>query len=75
MRHDRLQASQSLPPGPAAAQTGAGLALTSPLAKLALAAVPFVEPIFFGKTIDLLTQASTRGAEATLHDGIRIFSI
>ena len=52
-----------------------GLAITLTLANLALAAVPFVEPILFGKTIDLLTQASTRGAEATLHDGIRIFSI
>ena len=51
------------------------LAITLTLANLALAAVPFVEPILFGKTIDLLTQASTRGAEATLHDGIRIFGI
>ncbi len=52
-----------------------GMAITLTLANLALAAVPFVEPILFGRTIDLLTQASTRGAEATLHDGIRIFGI
>lgn len=51
------------------------MAITLTLANLALAAVPFVEPILFGRTIDLLTQASTRGAEATLHDGIRIFGI
>ena len=39
-----------------------GMAITLTLANLALAAVPFVEPILFGKTIDLLTQASARGA-------------
>ena len=52
-----------------------GMAITLTMANLALAAVPFVEPILFGKTIDLLNQATTRGAEATLHDGVRIFSI
>ena len=52
-----------------------GMAITLTLANLALAAVPFVEPILFGRTIDLLTQASARGAAATLHDGIRIFGI
>ena len=52
-----------------------GIALTLTLANLALATVPFLEPILFGKTIDLLTQASTRGAEATFHDGLIIFGI
>jgi ATP-binding cassette subfamily B protein len=52
---------------------GQAIALT--LANLFLAAVPFIEPILFGRTIDLLTQASSRGAAATLHDGIRIFGI
>jgi ATP-binding cassette, subfamily B, beta-glucan exporter len=51
------------------------LALILTLANLALAAVPFVEPMLFGWTIDLLTEARTRGAEATLHDGIRLFGI
>lgn len=50
-----------------------GLAITLTLANLLLAAVPFIEPILFGRTIDLLTQATSRGAAATLHDGIRIF--
>ncbi len=52
-----------------------GLALTLTLANLALAAVPFVEPILFGRTVDLLTQAATRGMEATLHDGVRLFGV
>ncbi len=52
-----------------------GLALTLTLANLALAAVPFVEPILFGRTVDLLTQAATRGMEATLHDGVRLFGL
>ena len=52
-----------------------GLAITLTVANLALAAAPFIEPILFGRTIDLLTQAATRGAEATLHDGIRIFGL
>lgn len=52
-----------------------GLAITLTLANLALAAVPFIEPILFGRTIDLLTQATSRGADATLHDGIRIFGL
>ncbi|OQX15909.1 MAG: cyclic beta-1,2-glucan ABC transporter [Desulfobulbaceae bacterium A2] len=52
-----------------------GLALTLTLANLALAAVPFVEPILFGRTVDLLTQAGTRGMAATVHDGVRLFGI
>ena len=52
-----------------------GLAITLTLANLALAAVPFAEPILFGRTIDLLTQATTRGVEATFHDGVRIFGL
>lgn len=50
-------------------------AWTLTLANLALATVPFLEPILFGKTIDLLTQASQRGAEATFSDGVMIFGI
>lgn len=50
-------------------------AWTLTLANLALATVPFLEPILFGKTIDLLTQASKRGADATFSDGLIIFSI
>ena len=45
-----------------------GLALALTFANLGLAAVPFLDPILFGKAIDLLTQASTRGAEATFRD-------
>jgi ATP-binding cassette subfamily B protein len=52
-----------------------GLALILTLANLALAAVPFAEPLLFGKAIDLLTQATTRGAEATFHDGVKIFGV
>ncbi|HBI15816.1 MAG TPA: glucan ABC transporter ATP-binding protein/ permease [Desulfobulbaceae bacterium] len=52
-----------------------GRAIILTLANLFLAAVPFIEPILFGRTIDLLTQASSRGADATLNDGIRIFGI
>lgn len=52
-----------------------GLAITLTLANLALAAVPFIEPLLFGRTIDLLTQATTRGVEATFHDGLRIFGL
>ena len=51
------------------------LAITLTLANLALATVPFIEPILFGRTIDLLTQATARGAEATFHDGVRLFGI
>ena len=51
------------------------LALTLTFANLALAAVPFAEPMLFGRTIDLLTQATTRGVEATFHDGLRIFGL
>lgn len=50
-------------------------AWTLSLANLTLATVPFLEPILFGKTIDLLTQASQRGAEATFNDGVMIFGI
>ena len=52
-----------------------GLAITLTLANLALATVPFIEPILFGRTIDLLTQASVRGADQTFHDGYRLFGI
>jgi ATP-binding cassette, subfamily B, beta-glucan exporter len=52
-----------------------GMAITLTLANLALAVVPFLEPILFGRTIDLLTHAATRGVEATFHDGVRIFGL
>jgi ATP-binding cassette, subfamily B, beta-glucan exporter len=52
-----------------------GLAVTLTLANLALAAVPFLDPILFGKAIDLLTNAAARGAEATFQDGVRIFGL
>ena len=52
-----------------------GLAITLALANLALAAVPFLDPILFGKAVDLLANAATRGADATYRDGIRIFGI
>ena len=52
-----------------------GLAITLTLANLALATVPFIEPILFGRTIDLLTLASVRGADQTFHDGYRLFGI
>jgi len=52
-----------------------GLAITLALANLALAAVPFLDPILFGKAVDLLANASARGAEATYRDGIRIFGL
>ena len=51
------------------------IALTLTLANLALATVPFLDPILFGKAIDLLTQATTLGPEATLRNGIRIFGL
>src|SRR5512143_1253061 len=52
-----------------------GLAIVLTLANLALAAVPFLDPILFGKAIDLLTHAAERGAEATFRDGVRIFGL
>jgi ATP-binding cassette, subfamily B, beta-glucan exporter len=52
-----------------------GLAITLALANLALAAVPFLDPILFGKAVDLLANAAKRGADATYRDGIRIFGI
>ncbi|MFH0994178.1 MAG: glucan ABC transporter ATP-binding protein/ permease [Pseudomonadota bacterium] len=52
-----------------------GLAITLAIANLALAAVPFLDPILFGKAVDLLANAATRGAEATYRDGIRIFGL
>jgi ATP-binding cassette, subfamily B, beta-glucan exporter len=52
-----------------------GLAVTLTLANLALAAVPFLDPILFGKAIDLLTNAAARGADATFRDGIKIFGL
>jgi ATP-binding cassette subfamily B protein len=52
-----------------------GLAVTLTLANLALAAVPFLDPILFGKAIDLLTHAADRGAAATFQDGVRIFGL
>jgi ATP-binding cassette subfamily B protein len=52
-----------------------GLAIILTLANLALAAVPFLDPILFGKAIDLLTNAATRGADATFQDGIKIFGL
>jgi ATP-binding cassette subfamily B protein len=52
-----------------------GLAVILTLANLALAAVPFLDPILFGKAIDLLTHAAERGAEATFRDGVRIFAL
>jgi ATP-binding cassette subfamily B protein len=52
-----------------------GLAVILTLANLGLAAVPFLDPILFGKAIDLLTNAAARGAEATYRDGIKIFGL
>jgi ATP-binding cassette subfamily B protein len=52
-----------------------GLATTLTLANLALAAIPFLDPILFGKAIDLLTHAVTRGFDATYRDGVRIFGL
>jgi ATP-binding cassette subfamily B protein len=52
-----------------------GLALGLTFANLGLAAVPFLDPILFGKAIDLLTQASARGADATFRDGVKIFGL
>ncbi|MCU0601591.1 MAG: glucan ABC transporter ATP-binding protein/ permease [Desulfobacterales bacterium] len=52
-----------------------GLAVTLTLANLALAAIPFLDPLLFGKAIDLLSNAAARGAEATFHDGVRIFGL
>jgi ATP-binding cassette subfamily B protein len=52
-----------------------GLAIILTLANLALAAVPFLDPILFGKAIDLLTHAAARGAEATFRDGVQIFGL
>jgi ATP-binding cassette subfamily B protein len=52
-----------------------GLAITLTLANLALAAVPFLDPLLFGKAIDLLTHAAARGSEATWDDGVRIFGL
>ena len=52
-----------------------GLAITLALANLALAAVPFLDPILFGKAVDLLANAAKRGADATYRDGIRIFGM
>jgi ATP-binding cassette subfamily B protein len=51
------------------------LAVTLILANLALAVVPFLDPILFGKAIDLLTNAAERGAETTFRDGVRIFGL
>jgi ATP-binding cassette subfamily B protein len=51
------------------------LAVILTLANLMLAAVPFLDPILFGKAIDLLGNAAARGAEATFHDGVRIFGL
>jgi ATP-binding cassette subfamily B protein len=50
-----------------------GLATALTLANLALAAIPFLDPILFGKAIDLLTHAVTRGFDETFRDGVRIF--
>lgn len=52
-----------------------GLAAALTLANLALAAIPFLDPILFGRAIDLLTHASERGAEATFAEGLRIFGL
>ncbi len=52
-----------------------GLVATLVGANLLLAAIPFIDPILFGRAIDLLTHAQTRGAEATFHDGVRIFGL
>ena len=52
-----------------------GLAITLAIANLALAAVPFIDPILFGKSIDLLANAAAVGAETTYRNGIRIFGL
>jgi len=52
-----------------------GLVATLVGANLLLAAIPFIDPILFGRAIDLLTHAQARGAEATFHDGVRIFGL
>jgi ATP-binding cassette subfamily B protein len=51
------------------------LAITLAVANAALAVFGFIEPILFGKTVDLLTQAQARGAEATWRAGVPIFSL
>jgi ATP-binding cassette subfamily B protein len=50
-----------------------GLAAGLTLANLALASIPFLDPILFGKAVDLLANAAGRPAEAILRDGLRIF--
>jgi ATP-binding cassette subfamily B protein len=52
-----------------------GLAGALTLANLVLAAIPFLDPILFGRAVDLLTHAPERGAAATLADGARIFGL
>jgi glucan exporter ATP-binding protein len=52
-----------------------GLVATLAGANLLLAAIPFVDPILFGRAIDLLTNAQRRGAAATFHDGVWIFGL
>jgi ATP-binding cassette, subfamily B, beta-glucan exporter len=52
-----------------------GLATALTLANLALAAIPFLDPILFGKAIDLLTHAAARAADETFRDGVRIFGL
>jgi len=47
-----------------------GLAVILTLANLALAAVPFQDPILFGKAINLLTNAAAREAEAYKSMGV-----
>jgi ATP-binding cassette subfamily B protein len=52
-----------------------GLVAALVAANLLLAAIPFLDPILFGRAIDLLNTASERGAAATLRDGVWIFGL
>jgi ATP-binding cassette subfamily B protein len=52
-----------------------GLVLALVAANLLLAAIPFLDPLLFGRAIDLLTHAAQRGPEATFREGAWIFGL
>jgi ATP-binding cassette subfamily B protein len=51
------------------------LAIALALANIAVAGLFYVEPVLFGRIVDVLAQAQTRPADDTWHDALRLLAV
>lgn len=52
-----------------------GLAIILVIANVVVAALFYVEPVLFGRLVDIVAKASSRAAEVTWHESLRILAI